>query len=212
MSGFNLDDYVDVNDRIAAFYEKYPDGSLQCWEWGVQTVDGLSYFYYRARAYRTADDERPGEGFAWEPIPGKTPYTKDSEAMNAETSAWGRAIAALGFEVRHGIASKQEVQSKGAGRENHGDPNRPATQKQREWVGELMQRVDFDPELLDKIRALTTKDGKLTSGGASLLIENLKDGTDEGRAALLTAVGDFEPAPTPDKGDEQAGVIEGIQF
>jgi hypothetical protein len=46
------------------------------------------------------------------PIPGKTPYTKDSEVENAETSAWGRAIAALGFEVHNSIASAEEVAMK----------------------------------------------------------------------------------------------------
>ena len=29
MANFNLDDYVQVNERIEKFYEKYPDGSIQ---------------------------------------------------------------------------------------------------------------------------------------------------------------------------------------
>ena len=48
---------------------------------------------------------------AFEPIPGKTSYTKDSEVMNAETSAWGRAIVALGFETKK-IASADEVRAR----------------------------------------------------------------------------------------------------
>ena len=45
-------------------------------------------------------------------IPGKTPYTRDSEVENAETSAVGRALAMMGFEVRKGVASRQEVANK----------------------------------------------------------------------------------------------------
>ena len=103
---FSLDDYVDVPERIRLFAEKYPDGSLQS---EVSFVDGG--VLCKAYAYRTPVDERPGVGHAFEPVPGKTPYTKDSEVMNAETSAWGRAIVALGFETKK-IASKQEIQNR----------------------------------------------------------------------------------------------------
>jgi hypothetical protein len=65
---------------------------------------------FKAYAYRTADDPRPGVGHASEPIPGKTPYTKDSEWANGETSAWGRAIVAvLAADTRKGVASRDEV-------------------------------------------------------------------------------------------------------
>ena len=105
---FNLDDYVDVPERIRQFAEKHPEGSLQ----SVLTyMENPAGWLCAAKAYRTPDDPRPGVGHAFEPVPGKTPYTKDSEAMNAETSAWGRAIVALGFETKK-IASRQEVQAR----------------------------------------------------------------------------------------------------
>jgi hypothetical protein len=104
--GFNLDDYIDVPERIKQFSAKFPNGSLQSEI--TRLEDG---WLCKAYAYRTADDPRPGIGHAFEPAPGKTPYTKDSEAMNAETSAWGRAIVALGFETKN-IASANEVRSR----------------------------------------------------------------------------------------------------
>jgi hypothetical protein len=114
MSGkFNMDDYVDVSERIRQFNGKYPEGSLQS---EVEFVNGG--VLCKAFAYRTATDERPGIGHAFEPIPGKTPYTKDSETMNAETSAWGRAIVALGFETKK-IASANEVRA----RQSAGEPS-----------------------------------------------------------------------------------------
>ena len=107
MSGiFKLDDYVDVAERIREFNQKYPDGSLQSELTWLE-----SGWLCKAFAFRSAADDRPGIGHAFEPVPGKTPYTKDSEAMNAETSAWGRAIVALGFDTKK-IASRQEVQAR----------------------------------------------------------------------------------------------------
>lgn len=113
MSGkFNMDDYVDVAERVAAFKAAYPDMSLQSELEAVRNAGGdLIAWMCRAEAYRTPDDPRPGVGHAVEPVPGRTPYTKDSEAMNAETSAWGRAIVALGFPTKK-IASRQEVRNR----------------------------------------------------------------------------------------------------
>lgn len=108
MTGFNLDDYIDVAERITLFYAKYPEGSLQGF-YNVEVVGERTFIVYEARAYRTPDDRRPAHGKAWEPFPGPTPYTRDSELQNAETAAWGRAIAALGIATSRSVASKQEV-------------------------------------------------------------------------------------------------------
>lgn len=105
---FNLNDYIDVAERIKEFKTKYPEGSLQQMFVEFKEFAGQSWVIYTAAAYRTPDDERPGIGTAWEPVPGKTPYTKDSELQNCETAAWGRAVVALGLETKK-IASKQEV-------------------------------------------------------------------------------------------------------
>jgi hypothetical protein len=102
------DDYVQVNERIVRFIEKFPDGSLQS-EIVELTNERV---VIRGIAYRNPDDPKPGVGHSWLEIPGKTPFTRGSEIENAETSAWGRALAALGFEVKRGIASLEEVRNK----------------------------------------------------------------------------------------------------
>jgi hypothetical protein len=117
----SLDDYVDVAERIATFREKYPEGSLQPADlsnpYRIEVVGGSAFVTYVAAAYRTPDDARPGIGSAWEPVPGSTPYTRNSELQNAETAAWGRAIqAALAADARRGIASRQEVRNRRAER------------------------------------------------------------------------------------------------
>ena len=123
-----LDTYVDVNQRIADFREQYPNGSLQpidpAHPWEQATVTGVAkngdpftatMIVYTAAAYRTPDDQRPGIGVAWEVFPGRTPYTLGSELMNAETSAWGRAIvAALASDSKRGVSSREEVRNRRA--------------------------------------------------------------------------------------------------
>ena len=106
---WDLDSYNDVPSRIAEFRKKYPDGTLQ-----AEIVDCPEGFVaVKAYAYRTPDDPRPGTGLAYEPLPGKTPYTRDSELQNAETSAWGRAIIAVGAaDAKKGVASREEVRNR----------------------------------------------------------------------------------------------------
>ena len=105
MSGGFAPDYIQVNERLIAFREKYPEGCVQ--------AEIIEYSESRvtmvARAYRTPEDYRPGVGHSSLAIPGATPYTRGSELENCETSAWGRALAALGFEVKRAIASAEEV-------------------------------------------------------------------------------------------------------
>jgi hypothetical protein len=112
-------DYIDVATRIVEFREKFPTGSLQPWERPyvekVEMPDGKikSFMVYSAAAYRSPDDTLPGVGYAWEPIPGPTNFTRDSELQNAETAAWGRAmVAALAVDTKKGIASSEEVRNR----------------------------------------------------------------------------------------------------
>ena len=106
-----MDSYIDVSERIRKFKEVYPNGSLQ--QVSLQFIEfaGKSWVVYTAAAYRTPDDITPGHGTAWEPVPGKSNFTRDSEVQNVETSAWGRAIiAVLVADGGKRIASRQEVQ------------------------------------------------------------------------------------------------------
>lgn len=110
MSNFNPADsgYVEVNKRIEAFIDKYPEGSLQS---DIKHLTD-SLVIVQAWAYRSPDDPRPGMGLSQMAIPGPTSFTRGSEVENAETSAWGRAIAALGFEVKRAVATANEIRNK----------------------------------------------------------------------------------------------------
>lgn len=123
---FDIGNYNDVQSRLVEFRAAHPEGSLQPADpdrpFWVEKIGDDSFIVVVAAAYRTAEDTRPGIGMAWERYPGKTPYTRDSELQNAETSAWGRAIvAALAADTRKGIASANEVRNRRADRDAQRD-------------------------------------------------------------------------------------------
>lgn len=106
-----LQDYVDVAERISQLFAKYPDASIQTHFEGVHDIAGQSYLIVKATVYRTPDDQTPGIDYAWELVPGRTPFTKGSELMVGSTSATGRAISMLGIATKRSIATKQEIQA-----------------------------------------------------------------------------------------------------
>lgn len=108
-----LADYVDVKERVRLFYAAHPEGRLMTGEVKASAEpDGVPRVWVQAFAYRDAADVHPGVGWSWMELPGKTPYTKGSELENVETSAWGRAIGALGIGIDKSIASADEVRAK----------------------------------------------------------------------------------------------------
>ena len=108
-----LKDYVDVKERIRLFYEKHPDGRLITWRVRVTTKpDGVPRVWVNAKAYRSPDDHHPASGWSWMVLPGATNFTRGSELENTETSAWGRAIGALGIGIDKAIATANEIANK----------------------------------------------------------------------------------------------------
>ena len=112
---FNMDDYVDVAERIRLVKEKYPDAVFQpsnpAKPYEIIEVAGTTFIVYTAALYRDPFDACPAIATAWEEVPGRTPYTKGSELMNAETSAWGRCAIALGIPSKK-IASVEEIKGR----------------------------------------------------------------------------------------------------
>lgn len=121
---YNLEGYVDVASRLAAFYQRFPDGTVQMDPPTFVEVLGKQFVWAQARAFRTPDDPRPGIGTAWEQIPGQTPYTRGSELMVLETSTWGRAIAAV-MPVGDKIATSDEIAAAESRRGETTRPERP---------------------------------------------------------------------------------------
>lgn len=103
---WDLGDYKEVSERLADLFAAFPEASMRG---NYEFVQGG--VVYRAECFRFPDDPAPGVGTAWEEMPGKTTYTKGSELQNAETSAWGRAIVAVGASTSKKVASANEMRS-----------------------------------------------------------------------------------------------------
>lgn len=177
MSDIDLSNYVEVHERIEAFYEKYPDGCLQSF-WQLTKFGEDTVIVVEAHAYRGKEDEKPGIGLASEPYPGTTPYTRTSELMNAETSAWGRALAALGFKVDRGIASANEVRGKSGGAKSE------PSEKQLSFFEKLLLEAGLSPTTVSVL--VTFAKAELTGGkegSMSKAIDGLK--TDETKAETI---------------------------
>jgi len=181
-----LGDYIDVAERIRLFREKHPEGSLQPANldkpFDMVTLGDKTFIVYIAAAYRTPDDIRPGIGAAWEPFPGRTPYTKDSELMVAETSAWGRAIMGVLAADSKRVASLDEVRARKA------QADHPATipAKASQSVPSVVSSAGHPlatPAQIGAIKAISRALGKvppagldqISKGTANILIQGLKE-------------------------------------
>jgi hypothetical protein len=115
---YNFEDsgYVDVAERIRQLKEKHPEAVLRpanpLEPFKIMEIGGREFIVYTAACYRTPDDPMPAIAVAAEPSMGKTNFTRDSEVMNAETSAWGRAILAALACDSHKVASANEVRNR----------------------------------------------------------------------------------------------------
>lgn len=201
--GFNPDDYVPVAERLIAFYDKYPDGSVQ------SDIIELSEkrVVMRATVYRTATDERPSVAHSALAIPGKTGFTRDSEIENAETSAVGRAIAMMGFEVKRGVASREEVRGK---RDDHNGHEDGAAANRTTHVDGLIGKAitsgtqDFElrqhPEkgftLPFRIKEGRLNQIVLAQGELAMQLYDLREQVIDAR---ITVWGHYEPQTFPDK-------------
>lgn len=178
---FDLDTYNTVAERIAEFREKHPDGSLQQVRYELLEVGEKMFIAYTAAAYRNPDDKLPGIGCAWEPVPGPTQFTRDSEMQNAETAAWGRAIvAALAADTTKGVASWDEIENRGSNPEpdpalaaevaaaNEARGELLAKTKQFGWTPETLQKRFFEDY---KKSLLATRDVTLIEGFGRILLE-----------------------------------------
>ena len=107
----DLSNYVDVPTRFAAALERWPELRIIENRPEVITIADKVFISVTMQAWRTPDDPVPAQATCFEPFPGKTSFTRDSEQMNASTSALGRV---LGLMMSFGpkMASAEEVRNR----------------------------------------------------------------------------------------------------
>ncbi|HKG13912.1 MAG TPA: hypothetical protein VKB12_11250 [Pyrinomonadaceae bacterium] len=120
---FNPDEYITVHERIEKFYAKFPQGRILTSI--VEHNEETGFILMRAEVYRASDDALPAAtGHAYE-LRSAGHVQAGSYVEVCETSSVGRALALLGFEVRRGVASREEV-IRGARKQQAAAPAPPA--------------------------------------------------------------------------------------
>lgn len=135
----DLSNYVDVATRLRTALERWPDLRVQETDSQVITVADATYLAVQVTVWRTADDTMPTVAWAWEPWPGRTPYTKNAEYMVAATSALGRALGYMGAAVAGGIATTDEI----AARQDTSEPAKPAKPPRATIGGKAQRKPDM---------------------------------------------------------------------
>ena len=103
----DLSNYIDVPTRFAALLEKWPELRIKEHRPEIVTIGDKIFISVTMQAWRTPDDPLPCQATCFEPFPGKTSFTRDSEQMNASTSCLGR-LAGLMMSFPK-MASLEEV-------------------------------------------------------------------------------------------------------
>jgi|DEB0MinimDraft_4_1074332.scaffolds.fasta_scaffold13366_2 hypothetical protein len=106
-------EYVEVNERIKAFRDMYPKGSIMTDI--VSNQDGMCVI----KAVIVVDNQIVATGHAYEKE-GSTFINKTSYIENCETSAIGRALGCFGIGIDTSVASVEEVAN--AIKQQGGDP------------------------------------------------------------------------------------------
>ncbi|HST24108.1 MAG TPA: hypothetical protein VLR90_23600 [Blastocatellia bacterium] len=200
--GNPVQDYVTVAERIEKFYQRHENGRIVTHI--VEHDAERGFILMRAEIYRSADDALPAAtGHAYE-FKSEGYVQRTSYIEVCETSAVGRALAMAGFEVRRGIASREEMEK--AARAARAEParekekpapaqpakpaqqapnvNQPATDEQKQDILDLLEMLQPGDRRAQR-RVLVEMTGKesrddLTQHDASSLITKLKREVDEG--------------------------------
>lgn len=99
--------YVEVNERIKAFWQLCPNGRIYT---QIVTIDN-GICVIKAEVYENMQEDYPrATGIAYEKE-GSTFINKTSYIENCETSAVGRALGNAGIGIDTSVASAEEVQN-----------------------------------------------------------------------------------------------------
>jgi hypothetical protein len=115
---FNLADYATVQERIEAFWIKYPNGALITKDLTTDADRERKQWRVYAECWFDIGEPMPrGTGMAFE-IDGTAGANMTSAWENAETSALGRCLATANFTTSKHRASRQEMQKAQRGTPN----------------------------------------------------------------------------------------------
>jgi hypothetical protein len=203
--GNPIQDYVTVAERIEKFYERYPEGRIITHI--IEHDAERGFILIRAEVYRNADDALPAAtGHAYE-LKSEGYVQRTSYIEVGETSAVGRALAMAGFEVKRGIASREEMEKnaraaraeparekekpapappakQAPAAQQAANANQPATDEQKQDILDLLEMLQPGDRRAQR-RVLVEMTGKesrddLSQQEAASLIARLRQEVSEG--------------------------------
>ena len=160
MARFNLDEYDTVESRLKKYWARFPDGAIRT---ALVTTEGdreRKQWIVQAFCFAHRNDEFPiGSGLAFE-IDGTAGANQTSALENAETSAIGRCLSAIGLSgnKRPSVTEMEKVNrgnvtplSRGLG-----TPIDPATADTLDELNTLWSKA-VDEGRTDELQAAFTK-------------------------------------------------------
>lgn len=118
MATFDLESYATVQERIAQFWQDFPDGGIIT---EMVLRDGPEVIF-KTTLYRNPEEQKAGiifaTGYARE-IEGKTPVNKSSHLENCESSSCGRSLANAGYATDARRPSRNEMMKVARVRDEH---------------------------------------------------------------------------------------------
>lgn len=151
-------DYILIKDRIMAFHELYPNGSIttECW------VDDRNVRFKATVVPDVNTSTKLYTGHS-EAIRGGVGISGQKPIEKAESSAVGRALAFLGIGVIESIASAEEVLD-ARQQENYQEKfiqkEWSATLKQKEFIQKLVKQKLSKNVSIESMADLTLKEAK----------------------------------------------------
>ncbi len=143
--------YITVAERLAAFVKDHPQGRIETELVSMRDTMAVVAAKVWKNAHNPDLGYQPpdGTGLSSMPIPGPTTFTKNSEVENAETSAIGRALAAIGYLAKNPdgsarISSSDEIAAKNPDAKATDAQDPPITQKQRGLLFALAKKAGLD--------------------------------------------------------------------
>ena len=103
--------YIDCRTRLVAALKDWPDLRVVEEIPEIVKIGERHFIQATVTLFRTIDDALPVRAYNFEPFPGKTNFTRDSEQQNSSTSALARALGYMGFGIKSGLASADEVRT-----------------------------------------------------------------------------------------------------
>lgn len=190
MPQFDLDNYVSVAERVQKFRIDHPDRGLLT----ELIVDDGKRVVMKATIFHEAGYPM-ATGHA-EEVRDSGPVNRTSAVENAETSAWGRALANLGLHVNRSLASRDEMRQAQERAERQKEPTRSQILKKR--IDDLTAEGRAALGAWCDSRESTRVTAQMTEAQLSATEEWCDNWEDEAAHAAAVAAGSDEKPPYHD--------------